>query len=84
MQKCTAKTKTKMTKNKRNNRRKNYNKNKTASKKINLNESAPFHVPQFTQTNTHHPFVSVNRPRQSQQHKTTISNCLFCSFLRRF
>ena len=51
---------------------KKYSKNKITSKKNNLNDYAPLRIPQYTQTNTQHPFVSVSRPRQPQQHKTTI------------
>ena len=84
MQKCTAKVKTQMTKTNAIKGGKNCNKNKAASEKNILNESAPFFVPQCTQTNTRHPFASDNRPRQPQQHKTTIISNFFCSFLSRF
>ena len=80
MQKCTAKAKTQMAKTNAIKGGKNCNKNKTVSKKNNSNDSAPLCIPQYTQTNTHHLFVSANRPRQPQQHKTTISNYFVLQF----
>ena len=69
MQKCTAKVKTQMTKTNAIKGGKNYSKNKTASKKNNLNDSAPLYIPQYTQTNTHHPFVCM--PTGHSNHNNT-------------
>ena len=48
----------------------------SASEKNILNESAPLFISQCTPADTQHTFVSVNRPRPPEQHKTIISNLI--------
>ena len=56
-------------KNKRNKRRKKLQQAPNRIKKNNLNDSATLYIPQYTQTNTHHPFVCM--PTGHSSHNNT-------------